>query len=233
MSETASGVTFNAGGETLAVHPARLLYWPAAATLFAADLHLGKAAAFRRAGIPVPEGGSAADLERLGRAVEECGATRLVLLGDLLHAAGGRTQPVLDALAAWRARHPHVQVTLVRGNHDRHAGPPPAELGFALVEEPWPCGPFACRHAPQAGAEADGRYALAGHIHPVAVLADRDGARLRLPCLHARPHGAVLPAFGSFTGGVAASPAPGDRIFVFFEGGVAEVGGSRAAHRSA
>lgn len=229
MSKVAPHPTFSAAGETLAVHPARLLHWPAAATLFAADLHLGKTAAFRRAGIPVPEGGSAADLERLGRAVNECGAARLVLLGDLLHAAAGRTQPVLDALAAWRARHPALEVTLVAGNHDRRAGPPPAELGFDLVEEPWPYGPFACRHTPQAAPEADGRYALAGHIHPVAVLADRDGTRLRLPCLHAGPHGAVLPAFGSFTGGAVVAPTRGDRVFVFFEGGVAEVGAARAA----
>ena len=40
----------------------RALYWPRAATLFVADVHLGKAAAFRAGGVPLPRGATAADL---------------------------------------------------------------------------------------------------------------------------------------------------------------------------
>jgi metallophosphoesterase superfamily enzyme len=45
--------------------PGRAAFLPASATLLVADLHLGKAATFRQAGIPVPEGSAQADLARL------------------------------------------------------------------------------------------------------------------------------------------------------------------------
>ena len=38
--------------------------------------------------------------------------------------------------------------------------------------------------------------------------------RERLPCFWLTPRGAVLPAFGSFTGSVSVVPGPEDRVFV-------------------
>ena len=39
-----------------------LLFWPLARTLFIADVHLGKAASFRAAGVPLPSGHSSRDI---------------------------------------------------------------------------------------------------------------------------------------------------------------------------
>ena len=74
---------------------------------------------------------------------------RLVVLGDFLHAAEARNPAVLAALARWRSRHAAVELVLVRGNHDSHAGDPPPALGFAIVDEPWHLGPFAACHHPR------------------------------------------------------------------------------------
>ena len=67
---------------------------PASATLLVADLHLGKAATFRKAGIPVPEGSAQRDLARLADLVVRHAVRRLLVLGDLFHARSGCTEQV-------------------------------------------------------------------------------------------------------------------------------------------
>jgi hypothetical protein len=47
--------------------------------------------------------------------------------------------------------------------------------------------------------------------------------RETLPCFVIGQAGALLPAFGSFTGFGSVDPAPGDRAFVVVEGEVLEV----------
>ena len=45
-------------GERVVLRVERALFWPAQATLFVADVHLGKAATFRAGGVPLPRGGT-------------------------------------------------------------------------------------------------------------------------------------------------------------------------------
>ena len=52
-------------GESLVLLGERALYWPTRQALLIADLHLGKADVFRRAGIALPSGGTGEDLNRL------------------------------------------------------------------------------------------------------------------------------------------------------------------------
>lgn len=49
--------------ESLHLLPEHALWWPAAQTLFIADLHLGKAASYRRLGQPVPTGSTQDNLQ--------------------------------------------------------------------------------------------------------------------------------------------------------------------------
>jgi DNA ligase-associated metallophosphoesterase len=195
-------------GERVVLHAARALSWPREKTLFVADVHLGKGAAFRAGGIPLPRGTTANDLRRLDALIAESGASRLVVLGDFLHAKAGRVAALSTAFVAWRARHATLDVVLVRGNHDAHAGDPPAEWRITAVDEPHALAPFLACHrveAPRTG------YALCGHLHPgVRIEGDDDSARL--PCFVLGPHRAILPAFGRFTGLAEIAPASGDRI---------------------
>ncbi len=207
----ALGVRFRVAGDegVLWLLPQRAVWWPAERTVFVADVHLGKAAAFRAAGVPVPGGTTGDNLQRLSTTLQVTGAHRLVVLGDWLHARAALTPAVRQALQAWRAAHAALECVLVRGNHDAHAGDPPAELDFRVVEEPWPLGPWVCRHAPPAASVPDHggvpsaprRLALCGHVHPVAALRGPARERLRLPCYVLTPSALCLPAFGSFTGG--------------------------------
>ena len=111
--------------ESLHLLPEHALWWPATHTLFIADLHLGKAASYRRLGQPVPAGSTQHNLQRLTQLIEHHAPRHIVYLGDFLHAATGRTPAVLLALQDWRHQHHALRITLVRGNHDSHAGDPP------------------------------------------------------------------------------------------------------------
>ena len=92
----------------------------------------------------------------------------VVFLGDLLHSARARAEATMAAVARWRERHASLALTLVRGNHDSHAGDPPADWGVTCVDGPLllGLGGLALAHHPQS---VPGRYVLAGHLHPAAV----------------------------------------------------------------
>jgi uncharacterized protein len=197
-------------GEILWLLPERAIWWPALRVLFVADLHMGKAAAYRALGQPVPSGTTAENLARLLRLVQHYRPMQLVFLGDFLHAAEARTPAVLAALAQWRSQIATVHCTLVRGNHDSRAGDPPEALGIEVVEEPWLIGPFAACHHPQDHAT---HFVLAGHVHPVIGLRGSGRDHLRLPCFSFEEGCAVLPAFGEFTGGWAVPRQTGRALY--------------------
>ena len=205
-----SSLAVRVAGETLLLLPEKALFWPMEKMLIIADVHFGKAAAFRALGVPVPRGTTTENLAGLDALVDAHGARHIVFLGDFLHARAAHASATQQARLAWRERRRALRLTLVRGNHDRHAGDPAALLGIELVDEPHAFGPFAFCHHPDLATEG---YALAGHIHPVYVLATRFDA-LRLPCFVVGQERMILPSFGAFTGGHAIRPEPGDSIYV-------------------
>jgi DNA ligase-associated metallophosphoesterase len=209
-------------GERVYLMPERALFRERTGTLLVADVHWGKAATFRAAGIAVPGGTTTEGLSRLTAALERSGARRLVFLGDLFHAREGRVERTLAAVAEWRARHAHVEMSLVRGNHDKHAGDPPPELGISCCTPPFDAAPFVYRHHPD---ESPDGYTLSGHVHPAVRLLGRGRQRTRLPCFYFGARVGILPAFGSFTGVAEVTPGPGDRVFVPLDDCVIEVTG--------
>jgi len=208
------------GGECMWLLPEFAAYWPRTKTLLIADAHLGKAAAFRKAGIAVPAGTTEENLEGFTALLRSTGATRILFLGDLMHNTAARNAAGA-AFIRWRARRAEVEMILVRGNHDRHAGDPPCEWGVTCVDEPHRIDGIALAHFPQA---VPGSYAIAGHMHPCAHLAGRGRESLRLPCFYVTPRFAILPAFGAFTGTADVAPTPEDRVYVIAEGRVLAVG---------
>ena len=207
-------------GTALWLLPQRAVWWPAQCMVLVADVHFGKAATFRRAGQPVPHGTTGDNLARLDALLQVTGARHLVFLGDFLHARSGAAEALWQQLVPWRNRYAAVHMTLVRGNHDAHAGDPPAALGIALVNEPWAPVPGAALRACHHPQTTDGATVLAGHLHPTVTLRGLARDRLRLPCFAWSPGLLVLPAFGAFTGASGLPPAPdalcfavaGDRV---------------------
>ena len=201
------------GSEVVVCLAARALLWPRQNTLFVADVHLGKAASFRAAGVPLPGGHSAHDLDRLTSLIAAHTVRHLVVLGDLIHARQSYTALLDQKFRQFRTQHRDIDITLVRGNHDRHAGDPPASWGVALQSDPFTLGPFACLHEPAdsatpatSNAGAPIAIELSGHLHPAFRLTTSRES-VALPCFWWHHRGVVLPSFGSFTG---SSPVPLD-----------------------
>ena len=215
-------ITWN--GFSFALLPQRALHWPAQRTLIIADAHFGKAAAFRHHGVPVPDGTTQADLDRLSRLLDATRSRRLIILGDFFHARAGCDDPTMQAITQWRIEHSRLDVILVRGNHDLNAGDPPPDWNFQCVAEPFDLDGVTLVHNPDhSSLQSLDRPALAGHVHPCAVLRDSHGSGLRSTCFHFRAMIAVLPAFGSFTGAHPISPRRGERVFAIGPDCVLEV----------
>jgi uncharacterized protein len=212
------------GGQPLWLLPEKAAFLPDTSTLLIADAHIGKGLSFRRLGVPVPHGTTSETLAVLSALVDRCNAKRVVFLGDFLHSARSHGKTTMDTVARWRQAHATLELTLVRGNHDDHAGDPPAHLGIHAVDEPLMHGDLALCHHPVARAPA---YVLAGHLHPGVSLGGRANDHLRLPCFWFGASVGVLPAFGAFTGLHTIRAALEDRVFAATDGRVVELGAAR------
>lgn len=188
------------------------MWWDRARTLVLADVHLGKAAAFRLGGMPVPESLTGRDLDRLSGIIESTGAARVLILGDLVHGRAWRAEPTRSLiLRRFERLASRSRLELVLGNHDRHAhvllNELPVHLHTGALDEP----PFLFAHEP---IECDHPGQVCGHIHPVASIDAGPGGRVRAKCFWVSSGRIVLPSFGSFTGGFAVRPAEDDRLFL-------------------
>ena len=121
---------------------------------------------------------------------------------------------------AWRESHSGLDLVLVRGNHDAHAGDPCADWRIDCIDEGAAFGPFIANHHPE---PARGGYVLAGHIHPAVRLSD-EGGSFKLPCFWFSRKVGVLPAFGAFTGTAVVRPREGDQVYVIADDEVLRVG---------
>lgn len=196
-------------GESLQLYGGRALHWPAADALLIADLHLGKGEVFRRAGLAVPRGGTRDDLARLAALLAATRASRLVILGDVLHGALHADAGWRDDWQAFRAAHAALQVEAIVGNHDRALASGAARLGLALRDDGAPERELVLCHEPDHA--PSGVPSLCGHRHPAAKVPGLG----KLPAFwwRAAPRQLVLPAFSAFTGRVAPRPARGDALY--------------------
>ena len=192
---------------------ARALLWPPARarSLLPMCIWAGHGK-FRAAGVPLPGGHSAHDLDRLTSADRcACDSGHLVVLGDLIHARQSYTALLDQKFRQFRTQHRDIDITLVRGNHDRPTLATRRQAGALPCRAIPSLGPFACLHEPADSATqqrrrcADARSSYRGHLHPAFRLTT---SRERCASLLWRHHrGVVLPSFGSFTG---SSPVPLD-----------------------
>lgn len=198
------------GGEPMLLLGGRALLWPARRTLLIADLHLGKADVFRRAGIALPTGGTGDDLQRLQGLVTAHQCEQLWILGDVLHGPAHRAAWYQQWLG-WREQHAALAIHVVKGNHDRHL--PHAALQVELHDRAR-LGPFLLRHEPMADSAA---HVLAGHVHPQIAL---PALRRRFPAFWLRDGITILPAFSAFTAGVVPVLSAGEQLLACVEGSV-------------
>lgn len=206
-------------GERLWLHPFRAAYWEAESTLLIADLHLGKAAHFRREGIPVPSSVSHENWDRLIGLLLDFKPRRVLLLGDLFHSDYNQEWEDFRQMVTQFSA---VTFELILGNHDGFPKASYEKANLQLRPEPFEQGPFLFSHHP-VKSPPEGQYNLAGHIHPCVFLQGSGRLRERLPCFYFGEQKGVLPAFGAFTGMAKVFPKQGEQVYVIAEQAVIEV----------
>lgn len=203
-------------GEILWLLPERAIWWPRRKVLLIADLHLGKAAHFRKAGLAVPAEVDESTLRKLEDLLGRYLPAEVFFLGDLFHSEYNATWPALGKLTGkWSQCRFH----LVRGNHDILSGVSYERSGIAVWEGGVEESPFTLAHDPDEVIDSRG-YVLAGHWHPGVRLRGRGRQSLRMPCFLLTRNRAILPAFGDFTGTKVVEPVKGDRVFAVAGGKV-------------
>jgi DNA ligase-associated metallophosphoesterase len=196
-------------------------------SLLVADLHLGKDASFRAAGLPVPEGPNQTTFDLLSQAIAATRPEILLLLGDLIHNRDAMTPGLIEQFARWRTNHSNMRCVLVRGNHDRHVKTFPATWQMEEVFE-YRLGPFELVHEVAAAfstsLETSGaresqqdNFQIGGHWHPV-IHVGRGADRMRLRCFVVGRGHITLPAFGPFKGGLAQRRNPSTTYYPTCDG---------------
>ena len=171
-----------------------VLVWPDERTLIVADLHFEKGSAFAARRQPVPPYDTAATLATLLRVIIRHAPRRVIALGDSFHDMGGLDRMAAGDRAALGALQAGREWVWVAGNHD--PAPPAGFGGTACCELAH--GALTFRHEPSAGPV---RGEIAGHLHPVAIVAGSGGA-VRRRCFVADETRCILPAFGAYAGGL-------------------------------
>ena len=206
-------------GEELFLDKERAIYFPKQDLLAVSDLHLGKPAHFRKAGIQVPALVAQNDLQRLGFLVDKYQPETLLVNGDMFHHG---LNSEIQEFASWRRKYQELNLLLVKGNHDRLKAADYASMRIEFYQNCYQSGPFSFIHNAEKCAGTE-RYPIAGHIHPGITITGKAKQRLRLPCFYFGEKYALMPAFSLFTGIYAVQPEPSDRIFAITADAVIEV----------
>ena len=190
-------VPLSFAGHEFFASPEGALHWPAEQALLVADLHLEKASWFAAGGQLLPPYDSLATLQALAQEIDRTGATRLYCLGDSFHDRLGCDRLPADARSLLTGLTSAIDWVWITGNHD---------AGFAdhcggRIEEECEVAGIILRHE---AVEHDRRPEMSGHYHPKFRLSLR-GRSVSRRCFVASETKLILPAYGTFTGGLDAS----------------------------
>lgn len=189
---------FHFAGAELRALGSGALWWPDQSLLCVSDLHLGKSERMmRRGGMALPPYETQDALIRLEEDLSRTGAERVICLGDSFDDRAA-AEALSEAERLWIVR---LQAgrdwTWIEGNHD----PGPVEIGGAH-RAVLRLGPLTFRHI----AEKRTHGEVSGHYHPKAqfFLRGRSLSRPAFLCDAAR---LILPAYGTYTGGLRCTDA--------------------------
>ncbi len=189
-------VEFSFAGQNLSALPSGALWWPERQLLCVSDLHLGKSERMaRRGGAILPPYDSQDTLDRLAKDLEHTRATTVICLGDSfddLDASLSLPGPERLRIATLQAGRRWIWI---EGNHD----PGPVELSGTHLAE-WTCDTLTFRHIAQPRAQGE----ISGHYHPKATLR-AGGLSITRPAFLFDSNRLILPAFGTYTGGLRSS----------------------------
>lgn len=188
-----SHLEINLKSENFLLLPQKAIYRPAKQELIVSDIHLGKAAHFRKNGIPMPTPAKSKDLEILQQLINHWQAKKVIILGDLFHSDYNLEW---DLFCQFLNQNLQILFVLVKGNHDilkPEIYIIPNLTVVDEIEEP----EFIFTHHPLKNTY---RINFCGHIHPALKITGNAKQSVTLPCFAFVGNNFILPAFGSLTG---------------------------------
>lgn len=202
-------LAFEVAGETFHACLSGALYWPRKQALLVADLHLEKGSHYAQKGLFLPPYDSRETLHQLEAAICKWQPRKVICLGDSFHDVDGAKRLSPDCQSHLRALVARLDWHWVVGNHDPQA---PLHMGGtgheAMVQDR-----IGLCHEPAALISLDEtsghevQLEICGHLHPVATVRPR-GRSLRRRCFVINENRIILPAFGTYTGGLNVGQEP-------------------------
>lgn len=192
-----SWITHNFAGHQLHLHGSGVCYWPERKTLIVSDLHLEKGSYLALQGQPIPLGDTRYTLERLQQVIVDLKPETVICLGDNIHDANGflrmstQDSSLLQSLCE---RVDHWQWVI--GNHD------PVNLQSFFLKKMEFTSEFIIDNVCFTHElQKDKPIQIIGHYHPKMCIR-KQGARITGKCFSVSSHLLIMPAFGSYTGGL-------------------------------
>jgi len=205
---------------TLWLSSDRCVYWETQQTLIVSDLHFGKTGHFRKEGIPVPQKVYKEDLQRLVSQLQYFQPEKLIVVGDLFHSKANRE---LDLFRKWRQDISHLEIILVKGNHDVLQDNWYDEARISVNHTSLTIDKFSFIHDIADCRSDTGNYFFSGHIHPGVSIRGAGKQSVHLPCFYFTKTYCVLPAFSRFTGTYGVDPAKSESIFAIVENSIVQL----------
>lgn len=192
------GHVFSLAGAELTALPSGALWWAHLRLLCVSDLHLGKSERMARRGAGLlPPYETRDTLQRLENDLRATGAATVVCLGDSFDDREAAESLEEDEQLWIRRMQAGRRWVWIEGNHD----PGQLDLGGTHMGEllnP----PLTFRHIAKTGASGE----ISGHYHPKAALNVR-GRVVSRPCFLYDSDRVVMPAYGTYTGGLRTTDA--------------------------
>lgn len=199
-----TALDFHFRGETLSALGSGALYWPTQRLLCVSDLHLGRTERIaREGGHIIPPYENTDTLHKLEHHIETYQPKTVICLGDSFDDMTAGLS-LTDQETEWITRLQAGREWIwIEGNHD----PAPLNLGGAHKAE-HSQGPLTFRHIAQADASAE----ISGHYHPKFTVSGR-GRGITRPAIVYDKARMILPAFGTYTGGMSLRRQPLSSLF--------------------
>jgi uncharacterized protein len=204
--------------QTLWLSAQRSIFWEEQKALIVSDLHFGKTGHFRKSGIAVPQSVYKEDLQRLVNLLHYFQPQQLIVVGDFFHS---HANTELEWFKKWREDFNHINITLVKGNHDILHDSWYQKAGIELEGDRLHIGPFLFTH--DRCDDEEEAYTFCGHIHPAVMISGMGRQSLRFPCFYFAKDHCVLPAFSKFTGAVSMDVGEAKAVYAVVENALIKV----------
>ena len=168
------------------------IFWQEESCLILGDLHLEKSTSYMNQGNFLPPYDTIETLSNLSNTIQKLNASKLILLGDIFHdnkaykRLGGKEKKIFDDICNF------FEVIWIKGNHDNNFIPKNIKTYNKYKKKN-----LTFTHI----SETSNIREVSGHYHP-KVSFKYVGVKITKPCFMIDNKRLILPAYGSYTGGL-------------------------------